>query len=59
MSGTVLQAVHLSWMQGQLSLSVAMCMVSQGCVQTSLSVVLHLVGPVQKSLVDFGEYSSF
>lgn len=59
MSGTVLWAVHLSLMQGQLSLSVVMCTVSQGCVQTSLSVVLHLVGPVQRNLVDFGEYSSF
>lgn len=46
-------------MQGQLLLSVAMCTVSQGYVQISLSVVLHRVGPVQRNLVEFGEYSSF
>lgn len=39
-------------MQGQLSLSVGMHMASQGCVQKSLSVALHLVGPVQRNLVD-------
>lgn len=55
MSGTVHWAVYLCYVQGQLSLSVAMHTGSQGCVQKSLSVALHLVGPVQRNLVDFGE----